>query len=85
MRIQQSSEHGCVVLTLAEHPTAIICDFGQVETIDPLCAGLFTSLRHPALSWPGTALVLCGVRPAVADTLLAHGVAQVPGDLSKPG
>jgi anti-anti-sigma factor len=96
MRIQQSSQQGCVVLTLAgrldlatapqvqrailkqlaEHPTAIICDLGQVEAIDPLCAGLFTSLRHPALGWPSTALVLFGVRPAVADTLHAHGVAQ---------
>jgi anti-anti-sigma factor len=96
MQMQQSSQQGCVVLSLAgrldlaaapqvqrailkqlaEHPTAIICDLGQVEAIDPLCAGLFTSLRHPALGWPGTALVLCGVRPAVADTLLAHGVAQ---------
>jgi LuxR family transcriptional regulator, maltose regulon positive regulatory protein len=96
MRIQQSNQQGCVVLTLAgrldpaaapqlqrailkqlaEHPPAIICDLGQVEAIDPLCAGLFTSIRHPALDWPGTALVLCGTRPAVADTLVRHGVAR---------
>jgi anti-anti-sigma regulatory factor len=65
-----------ILKQLAEHPTAIICDLGQVEAIDPRCGGLFTSLRHPALGWPGTALVLCGVRPAVADILLAHGVAE---------
>jgi anti-anti-sigma factor len=60
MRIQESSQDGCVVLTLAgrldlaaapqlqrailkqlaQQPPAIICDLGQVEAIDPLCAGL---------------------------------------------
>jgi hypothetical protein len=58
---------------LAEHPPAIICDLAQVEAIDPLCAGVFTSIRHPALGWPGTALVLSGTRPVVADTLLRQG------------
>jgi anti-anti-sigma factor len=60
---------------LAEQPPAVICDLGQVEAIDPLCAGVFTSIRHPALGWPGTALVLCGTRPPVADLLVEHGVA----------
>jgi LuxR family maltose regulon positive regulatory protein len=55
---------------LTEHPPAIICDLGQVEAIDPTCAGVFTSIRHPALGWPGTALVLCATRPPVAETLL---------------
>jgi anti-anti-sigma regulatory factor len=85
MRIQQSSRQGYVVLTLAghldlkqlaDHPPAIICDLSQVEAIDPLCAQVFTSLRHPALGWPGTALVLCGTRRAVADTLIGSGVAR---------
>jgi LuxR family maltose regulon positive regulatory protein len=96
MRIQQSSQQGYVVLTLAgrldlavapqvqrailkqlaEQPPAIICDLGQVEAIDPRCAGVFTSIRHPALGWPGTVLVLCGTRPAVADLLVRQGVPQ---------
>src|SRR5215218_8749083 len=96
MRIQESSQQGCVVLTLvgrlelaavpqlqrailkqlAEQPPAIICDLGQVEAIDPLCAKVFTSIRHPALSWPGTALILCGIRPAVADVLARQGVTR---------
>src|SRR5215218_5493470 len=96
MRIQQSSQQGFVVLTLAgrldlaaapqlqrailkqlaQQPPAIVCDLSQVEAIDPLCAGVFTSIRHPALSWPGTALLLCGTRPTVADTLLQQGVAS---------
>jgi LuxR family maltose regulon positive regulatory protein len=96
MRIQQSSHHGSVVLSLvgrldlaaapqvqrailkqlAEQPPAIICDLGQVEAIDPLCAGVFTSIRHPALSWPGTALMLCAARPVVVDTLRRLGVAD---------
>jgi LuxR family maltose regulon positive regulatory protein len=95
MQIQQSSQQGCVVLSLAGRldlaaaaqlqrailkqlawqPPAVICDFSQVETIDPLCAGVFTSIRHPALSWPGTALILCGAPPAVAETLREQGVA----------
>jgi LuxR family transcriptional regulator, maltose regulon positive regulatory protein len=93
MRIQQSSRHGCVVLTLAgrldlpaaarlqwvilkhlsEQAPAIILDLGRVEAIDPLCAAVFTSIRHPALEWPGTPLILCGARPAVASTLLRQG------------
>jgi len=58
-----------ILKQLAQHPPAIICDLGQVEAIDPQCAGVFTSIRHPALGWPGTALVLCGARRTVADTL----------------
>ncbi len=65
-----------ILKQLAEHPPAIICDLGQLEAIDPLCAGVFTSIRHPALGWPGTALVLCGTRPVVADTLLRQGTAR---------
>src|SRR5918993_757096 len=96
MRIQQSSEQGCVVLALAgrldlaaapqvqrvilkqlaEQPPAVICDLGQGEEIDPLCAGGFTSIRHPALSWPGTALILCGARPVVTNILLRQGVTR---------
>jgi anti-anti-sigma factor len=58
-----------ILKQLAQQPPAIICDLAQVEAIDPLCAGVFTSIRHPALSWPGTALVLCGSQPAVANIL----------------
>ena len=96
MRIEQSSQGGYVVLTLAgrldlaaapqlqrailkqlaQQPPAIVCDLGQVEGIDPLCAGVFTSIWHPALGWPGTTLVLCGARKAVADTLFWQGVAR---------
>jgi LuxR family maltose regulon positive regulatory protein len=60
---------------LAEQPAAVICDLSQVDEIDPLCAKVFTSIRHPALSWPGTALILCGAHPEVAETLLEEGVA----------
>jgi LuxR family transcriptional regulator, maltose regulon positive regulatory protein len=65
-----------ILKQLAEQPSAIICDLGQVEAIDPLCAAVFTSIRHPALGWPGTALVLSGTRPAVADLLVRQGVAR---------
>jgi anti-anti-sigma factor len=65
-----------ILKQLAEQPPAIICDLGQVEAIDPLCAEVFTSIRHPAFGWPGTALVLSGTRPAVAGLLVRHGVAR---------
>src|SRR5215217_4849019 len=65
-----------ILKQLAEPPPAIICDLAQVEAIDPLCAGVFTSIRHPALGWPGTALVLCGTRPAAAEVLVQLGVAR---------
>jgi anti-anti-sigma factor len=65
-----------ILKQLADHPPAIICELGQVEAIDPLCAGVFTAIQHPALSWPGTSLVLCGARPAVAGVLARHGLAD---------
>jgi LuxR family transcriptional regulator, maltose regulon positive regulatory protein len=65
-----------VLKQLAEQPPAIICDLSQVEAIDPLSARVFTSIRHPTLGWPGTALVLCAPQPAVADILVQHGVAR---------
>src|SRR5215213_5008703 len=96
MQIEQSSQQGIVVLSLAgpidleatpqlrravlkqlaEQPTTIICDLRQVEAIDPLCAGVFTSIRHPTLGGRGTALLLCGAQPGVLDVLVRHGVAR---------
>jgi anti-anti-sigma regulatory factor len=106
MWIQQSSQQGCVVLTLAgrldlaaasqvqrailkhlaEQPPAIICDLGQVAAIDPLCAGVFTSIRHPALSWPGTTLLLAAIRPDLrAGALWTMSSAPKPGTDTPPG
>src|SRR5215218_4988266 len=65
-----------ILKQLAQQPPAIICDLSQVEAIDPPCAGVLTSIRHPALSWPGTALILCGAHPAVAEILLEQGEAS---------
>jgi LuxR family transcriptional regulator, maltose regulon positive regulatory protein len=64
-----------ILKQLAEQPPAIVCDLGQVEAIDPLCAAVFASIRHPALDGSGTALVLCGARPQVAAILLWRGMA----------
>ena len=68
--------HGTLLKRLAEQPPAIICDLAGVEEVDPLCAGVFTSVRHPALGWP--ALVLCCVRPRVAANLARLRVASRP-------
>lgn len=57
---------------LGQQPPAIICDLAGVEAIDPVCAGVFSSLRHPALGWPGTVVAVCGARPAVAAVLTRH-------------
>jgi anti-anti-sigma regulatory factor len=54
---------------LAGQPPAIICDLAGVTAINPEGAAVFASIRHPALGWPGTALVLCGARPAVKAVL----------------
>lgn len=54
---------------LNEEPRAIICDLSGVTSIDPLCAGTFSAVRHPALGWPGTTLILCGAVPTVAAVL----------------
>jgi anti-sigma regulatory factor (Ser/Thr protein kinase) len=40
-----------------------------VESIDPLCASIFSAVRHPSLGWPATTLALCGAGPAVAAVL----------------
>jgi anti-anti-sigma factor len=68
--------HRAILKQLAQHPPAIVCDLAQVEAIDPLCAGVFASIRHPTLGWPNTALVLCAPRPPVAAILLRQGVAR---------
>jgi LuxR family transcriptional regulator, maltose regulon positive regulatory protein len=67
-----------VLKHMAEQPPAIVCDLSRVETIDPRCAGVFSSIRHPALDWPGTALVLCGAKPAMVEILMHQGVAHRP-------
>jgi anti-anti-sigma factor len=66
-----------ILKQLAQQPPAIICDLAEVEAIDPLCAQVFNSIRHPALGWPNTTLVLCAPRPRVADILRRLGVARL--------
>jgi anti-anti-sigma factor len=61
--------HHVLLERLAERQAAIVCDLSGVEEIDPRCAGIFTAVRHPALGWPGTTLVLCAPRPNVASAL----------------
>ena len=55
---------------LAERPYAIICDLSGVDTLDPVCATIFSTVaNHPASDWPATAFLLCGTRPSVAEVL----------------
>jgi anti-anti-sigma factor len=55
---------------LAEGPSAIICDLGGVDTLDPVCATVFATVaNHPVSRWPATSLLLCGAQPAVAKVL----------------
>jgi anti-anti-sigma factor len=55
---------------LAERPYGIICDLGAVESIDPVCATVFSTVaNHPSAAWPATSFLLCGARPGVARVL----------------
>jgi LuxR family transcriptional regulator, maltose regulon positive regulatory protein len=55
---------------LADQPSAIVCDLGGVDVLDPVCATVFAAVaNHPASRWPATSLLLCGAQPAVAEVL----------------
>jgi anti-anti-sigma factor len=69
---------------LAQHPPAIVCDLAQVEVMDPLCAGVFTSIRHPALGWPNTTMVLCAPTAGGRHSPPPRG-GRAGGEPSQPG
>jgi anti-anti-sigma factor len=55
---------------LNRHPFALICDLSGVESLDPVCATIFSTVaNHPSSHWPGTSFLLSSARPAVADVL----------------
>jgi anti-anti-sigma regulatory factor/anti-sigma regulatory factor (Ser/Thr protein kinase) len=55
---------------LAERPLGIICDLSGVESVDPVCAAVFSTVaNHPASDWPATTFLLCAARPVVAEVL----------------
>jgi anti-anti-sigma regulatory factor/anti-sigma regulatory factor (Ser/Thr protein kinase) len=59
---------------LAERPYAIVCDLAGVESIDPVCATVFSTVaNHPSSHWPATGFLLCRPRPAVAEVLARLG------------
>jgi anti-anti-sigma regulatory factor len=55
---------------LAGRPYGIVCDLTGVESLDPVCAMVFSTVaNHPSSDWPATAFLLFGARPAVAEVL----------------
>ena len=55
---------------LADRPYGIVCDLTAVESLDPVCATVFSTVaNHPASDWPATSFLLCAARPAVAEML----------------
>jgi anti-anti-sigma regulatory factor/anti-sigma regulatory factor (Ser/Thr protein kinase) len=55
---------------LATRPDGIVCDLTGVESLDPVCATVFSTVaNHPSSDWPATVFVLCGAGPAVAAVL----------------
>jgi anti-sigma regulatory factor (Ser/Thr protein kinase)/anti-anti-sigma regulatory factor len=55
---------------LSDQPFALICDLAGVETLDPVCATVFSTVaNHPASRWPVTSFLLCGAQPPVAEIL----------------
>jgi anti-anti-sigma factor len=62
---------------LAERSYGVICDLSGVESIDPVCAAVFsTVVSHPSTDWPAASFLLCGARPAVAEVLERVAVPQ---------
>jgi anti-anti-sigma regulatory factor len=62
---------------LSEQPLAVICDLSRLWSVDPACATVFTTVAsHPATSWPGTNLLVCCARPAVAAVLGRLGTSR---------
>src|ERR671922_1845893 len=62
---------------LGEQPLAVVCDLAGVESMDPVYATLFSTVaNHPSSHWPGTGLLLCGARPAVAGVLVRLRVSR---------
>jgi anti-anti-sigma regulatory factor/anti-sigma regulatory factor (Ser/Thr protein kinase) len=65
-----------LVKDLSEEPFALICDLGGVDTMDPVCATVFSTVaNHPSSRWPATSFLLCGAQPSVAEIL---GLLTVP-------
>jgi anti-sigma regulatory factor (Ser/Thr protein kinase)/anti-anti-sigma regulatory factor len=61
---------------LSDQPFALICDLAGVDTLDPVCATVFSTVaNHPVSRWPDTSFLLCGAQPPVAEIL---GRLQVP-------
>jgi anti-sigma regulatory factor (Ser/Thr protein kinase)/anti-anti-sigma regulatory factor len=55
---------------LADQPYALICDLAGVDTIDPVCATVFSTVaNHPASRWPDASFLLCCAQPQVAEVL----------------
>jgi anti-anti-sigma factor len=54
---------------LAEQPGALLVDLSAMELGADTALGLFTAVTRQAARWPGTAVVLCGPSPPVAELL----------------
>jgi anti-sigma B factor antagonist len=64
---------------LSERPPAVVCDLSGLDTIDVICATVFSTAARPASRWPDTELLLAGARDSVTRILVAAGVpAAVP-------
>jgi anti-sigma regulatory factor (Ser/Thr protein kinase)/anti-anti-sigma regulatory factor len=60
----------------SDQPFALICDLAGVDSLDPVCATVFSTVaNHPSSRWPDTSFLLCGAQPPVAEIL---GRLQVP-------
>jgi anti-sigma regulatory factor (Ser/Thr protein kinase)/anti-anti-sigma regulatory factor len=54
----------------SDQPFALICDLAGVDSLDPVCATVFSTVaNHPASRWPDTSFLLCGAQPPVAEIL----------------
>ena len=55
---------------LSEEPYALVCDLSGIDSLDPVCATVFSTVaNHPSSRWPTTNFLLCGAQPPVAQIL----------------
>ena len=54
---------------LAEQPEALLVDLSAMEVGDTTALSVFTAVARQATVWPGTPVLLCAPRPAVAAML----------------
>lgn len=76
-RLTAPAVHRQILIALAEHQQALVCDVGQLQVTDPMALVLFRGIGLQARYWPGAPVVLCRPDPETRDHLHRLGVDRV--------